>query len=251
MKYLWRKKSLNLIIIFLVLITIACSKENRFDCFKSTGKKITIERSLMDFQSVVIYGNIDLSIRFADTYKIRLEGGENLLPLIKTEVQDTMLEIRNDNKCNWVRKLDERIYAELTVPDIDYLIARGSGDIKFLDTLTSDYFNLEVVDGSGYIKLLLNTKTSWIELLTGVADVEAIGKSGVNYVYVGGVGRVDARELDTYYSFVRNDNVNNIYIRVSKHLTATINYIGNTYYYGDPEETRFFINHSGKIIHLE
>ena len=90
-----------------ICITIAigysCSKENRWDCIKRTGKPAIETRTLPPFTKIYLKDNIDLFIKQGITEEVKIEAGSNLISLIKTEVDSGILHISNDNRCNWAR----------------------------------------------------------------------------------------------------------------------------------------------------
>ena len=66
--------------------------------------------------------NVNLYLRQANENKLVLESGTNLMAKIITEVNSNgVLEIRNENQCNWVRSYDKPINVYLEFKDLDSL----------------------------------------------------------------------------------------------------------------------------------
>ena len=73
------------------------------DCFKSTGKIVDEYRAVQQFNEIQVMNNINLFITYDTIQEIRVEAGKNLVNLIKTDVNNNRLIIKNNNKCNWIR----------------------------------------------------------------------------------------------------------------------------------------------------
>ncbi|MBU3927046.1 MAG: DUF2807 domain-containing protein, partial [Bacteroidetes bacterium] len=58
------------------------------------------------------------------------------------------------------------------------------------------------------------------------------------------------RDLYASLMYVNNKSANDVYVRASEVLGATIEGLGNIYYYGDPPEVGFIKQGSGELIHL-
>src|SRR5690242_20273176 len=87
----------------LCLLLFSCKKESLFDCFKSTGDIVTERRNIGTFTETIIYNNVNVIIVQDSLTYLEINAGENLLPLITTEIRNGKLIIENNNKCNWVR----------------------------------------------------------------------------------------------------------------------------------------------------
>ena len=72
------------------------------DCLKSTGDIIKEQRFVKDFTTLVVHDNIFVTLTQDTENSLEVEAGENLLSLIKTDVDGGTLTITNDNSCNWV-----------------------------------------------------------------------------------------------------------------------------------------------------
>jgi len=237
--------------IFLILIVFAlfsCKKEEQWDCFKGTGKVTSEVRNIESFESIILNDNINLFICQDTCYSCKVEAGENLLPKIKTEVNNNILEISNKNTFNWVRSFKTPINVFLTFPKLYYVEYNGSGNIECEDTLSLDSIRVDSWDGSGSIHMMVNTKISRFNLHTGPADLNVSGSSGVNYVYSAGNGKADLSGLYSGYIFITSKSTNETYVNVSKELEAWIDYVGNIYYKGNPYSVKKKYTGSGRLF---
>jgi hypothetical protein len=213
-----------------VIFIQACEKENMCDCFKGTGGTTTEIRNLSGFSKIELNNNVDLVVR--------------------PEVHDQTLEIRNKNKCNWVRSFKNKYTVEVSMPSFTYLYYSGSGTITTLDTIRENEFKMDGWTCSGSVNLLLHCGTSWLTIHTGTADLTASGISGVNYIYSAGAGPYNCTSLETGYTFITNQSTNDCYIYVTQELQAKLNLQGNIYYRGEPHKVEKELNGTGELIHV-
>ncbi len=245
MKFL--KVKYYLILIFTILF-FSCNKENRCDCFKGTGEITTEERVVTVFNKISLENNINLYITEDTVCSVKVEAGSHLLKSIKTEVTDSCLYLKNGNKCNWVRSYKDKINIYVKFIKIKGLMYKNaSGNVYTTDTIHANYFQLDNFNGSGTINLIFSAHTTWFNLHTGPADLNATGTSGVCYLYSAGNGKADIRNLKTNIMFLNNKSTNECYVNVKDELEVKIGYVGDVYYTGDPTIIKE-ITGSGKLI---
>jgi hypothetical protein len=243
---------LALSVIVLILGFNACQKAPVLDCFKSTGKIAQEQRAIGDFKTIVLKNNINLFLTQSDRNNLVVEGGSNLLPKIVTEIQDdTVLVIRNDNKCNWVRSYDKPLNVYLEFTELELLEYRSIGDVTSDDTLKLDSLTVDVKEGAGKIALIVKTPLVYCNLHYGTADIRLRGRADLSYVFGDSFGRIDNRELQVGQVYVTNKSANDMYLYASLKLGATIDNIGNIYYTGNPPEVGLQRNSSGNLIKLD
>ncbi len=243
------KKQILLCIFLLFLLS--CKKENMCDCIKSTGKIKFQERIVGDFSNIWLEDNINIILKPDTINKITIEAGENLLKLIHTEIKNNYLYITNENRCNWVRKFDIPINAYISLKKLDTISYWGSGNISCTDTLKNAIFQIDVHDGSGTVDLTINTYESRLKIHTGppTLNIDGITKSSIVYQF--GTGIINAKNLISEYTYLKNFGTNDCYIYVTKELEAKINDIGNVYYKGNPYSIKTEYTSTGKLIKIE
>lgn len=240
------------LVLFFILNVISCNKENAPDCIKSTGDIVRVEREIGYFHSIQLNDNINLLLNKSNKHKLVIEAGKNLLKKITFEITtDSVLVIRNENTCNWVRSYDKPINVYLDFVDLIDLDYRSIGDVTSLNTLTLDSLDIDVWEGAGTIKLDLDISLCRSSLHYGTADIKLSGVAGLCVVYSSGLGLIDNRNLNTGILYINNRSSNDVYIRASSTLGATIENIGNIYYYGNPHSVSLNRIGTGNLIDLE
>ncbi len=145
-----------ILILFAVLFLSSCKKENSCDCFKRTGTIVTVDREVSGFDKLFIEDNLNVYITQDSVFDVKIESGENLISLIKTEVTaDGTLFIRNKNRCNWTRSYDKPFNVYVTMPVLNFLTSDGTGNIKSLNAITTPYLEIQTKN-SGDVELVVN-----------------------------------------------------------------------------------------------
>ncbi|MBE0648986.1 MAG: DUF2807 domain-containing protein [Bacteroidales bacterium] len=230
-----------------LLAGTGCGKTG-VDCMTNSGEVILQERDVTPFDSIALYDYVNLFITQDSIYKIVVESGKNIIGGIETTVQNRNLEIRNRNGCNWVRSYDKPINVYISTPNLWKIYYNSSGNVTSLNTLKADSIKVEVWGGCGRIDLDLDVIVGFFYLQIGTADIQLSGTCGIVSMFTGDFGLLDAKNLNSSYSFVSNKSSNDCYIQVHDELKATIQSIGNIYYTGSPKKIETIINGEGKVI---
>ncbi len=245
-------KKLFVAIAIITTTLFSCKKSTPLDCFKSTGKITEEKRNTGTFNTVILNDNVNLHLTQGNENKITVKAGKNLIKKIVTEINnDTCLEISNLNSCNWTRNYKIPVDVYLTFKELADIEYHSTGNIDNTDTLTVDSLVLNVREGAGTINLVVDSKKIYSNIHRGTATIELSGKSLLLFVYSADFGLVDNRNLKAQHVYLRSETGNNIYVNAVQLIDATINGIGNVYYYGNPQSVSRNGTGSGKLIHLE
>lgn len=131
---------------FLVFGVLGCNKPDAPGWIKKAGKTTTITRFIGTFNAIETGEKFDL-ILMQDTNQAefaQITYGENLLPSIETKVENGTLFFRDNNKFNWVRKLDMRVKVLLNIHDINKLTVKDASSINCKDTLRIKRLNYNI-----------------------------------------------------------------------------------------------------------
>lgn len=247
-------KNLSYIILVIIIIITTlpgCDKFFLDDCARSSGKVIFESRESADISYISLTDNVNLILEQGSAHSIRVEAGENIIGNIITEIDGNNLYIRNENHCNWVRSYSKEINVYVTVSSLDSINYRGSGEIISLDTIRNDSIKVDVWEGSGTINMKIDVDKSRLNLHYGTVDMIFSGYSGLTYIYASSYGPFHCQDLETKYTLINNRGTNDCYVRASLKLFAEIEYVGNIYYYGDPEEVLSNITGTGQLIKMD
>ncbi len=243
------KQSLFFVFV-LVLLQYGCKKDSLHNCIEGTGSVTTETRNVKPFTQIELYNNVDLILHIDSSYGLTVTAGAHLVDGISTEVEDGILKLKNKNRCNWLRSFKNNFVVDVWVKSLNHItIYDASGNIDFADTLKQD-FRFDSWSSTGDYHLKLNCNTATLALHTGPADLYAEGHVGVNYVYSVGYGKMDLRNVDADDVYVKNGGTNDLYINANKIIGATLTYVGNIYYRGNPSQVNEVFSNKGRLIKI-
>lgn len=240
-----------LYVVLSMLLLKACTLDELGDCFKSTGSMVWEEREVEGVYILKLYDNIDLYLYPDTTESLRLYGGKNLLPGILVKQTDSVLILRNDNACNWVRDFSKPLEAHLHIKGLKELHYSGQGNIQTMQALDTDRLQMFVDYGNGDIDLEIHTQNLVLNFASGTSDLVLRGSAGYLGVYAGAYGRLDTRDMHGTHVYINHSSINDLFVQAEKVLDVELNEIGNIYYVGNPQVTILKQTGSGKVKPLQ
>lgn len=174
-----------------------------------SGKAKIEKRSVGDFKAVNISGAFEVEIVAQRERGVEIEGDDNLLPLVRTEVNDGVLDIFNEKSFSTKNAIRVRI----SVPQLDAVESSGASDIV-VSGVKSDDFSVST-SGAGKVKVSGQARTLALEL--------------------SGAGEVDAKELRSERVTVNSSGAADATVYASEDLTVSASGAGTVNYYGDPK----------------
>ena len=231
---------------FIVFLLFSCKKENLCDCFKGTGKDIREQRILPAFDKLYVEDRFEVYIKEDTAFLIQVEGGENLIPLVKTSVENNTLKITYNNKCNAVRSYKRRIKVYISAPRFSEITQNGVGNIYSIGALQTDSVYYHILNSGNIFIHIDNTYLAGG--LNGMGDFYGSGKTFKHICNVNGESWVDCRNLETEISDLYMKTSGSTYITVNQSLNVIIKQSGNVYYNGNPAQVIKQIDGTGKLI---
>jgi hypothetical protein len=241
-------KTLFLFVVFAPIIS-SCKKENMGDCFKSTGDIAIEYRTLAAFDTIQAHDNICVFLTADTFFEIKIEAGENLIPLIKTEVKDNKLIIKNDNTCNWVRSFTTPVNVHITMPSPGGLINEGTSPITSVNAI-KDRTLLIKMTSSGDMNLQLDIPHLLGNLSACEGNLNLSGSCDLFEVFFIGTSIIEASNLSVERAYIETSGTGDFHLNVSQEIGAKIDWIGNVYYKGTAVEAYAEYSSSGRIIKI-
>lgn len=243
-------RKLSLFLFIAVSLALgSCEKDGSAGMTFRTGDIVTVTRPVNgNFTGIYLNDNVNLVLTQAASFSIRVEGGENILGGIKTDISDNTLTISNTNRFNWMRTYNKQVTAYVSMPHLLILNYEATGTVSCTDTIREDSLSVTAKGGSGYINLIIRTGTSKLSITSGSADMNIRGKTGVNFIFSGGYGPFHCLDLESNFLFMRNASPNDCYVNVVNHFEYEITGLGNIYYRGNPPEISGSRTGGGQLI---
>lgn len=205
-------------------------------------------RDVRDFDEVIMRVSGKVLITQGNKNEVVLEGDEDLLDEIETEVRGGRLNIksRRDNWRWWNnRRTRGRLTVYITVKELKGAYISGSGDIISQNTLKTDDFTASIA-GSGDIELDLDAE--YVEAkISGSGNIELQGKSDKAKLSISGSGKYLAEKLMVGDYTVSMSGSGRGSINVEGDLDVRISGSGKIYYMGRPTSVNSSVSGSGSV----
>lgn len=176
---------------------------------KGSGAMKTETRDVSGFTAIDVSGAFEVEIVAQKDFSVEVEADDNLLELIKTEVDGDTLKIKTEKSIKSSGPLRIRISA----PNIESLDLSGASKVNIIN-LNNDSLSLDS-SGASKIKLEGTTKTF---------DVEMSGAS-----------KLDAENLKAENVSVDSSGASSAYVYVTNELKVDLSGATNVTYSGSPK----------------
>ena len=234
------KKSILLIAVLLGTISIQAQKR-----IKGNGNMTTITRTTSEYNGISCAGSFDYILVAGKEGNIKIEGEENLLEYIITEVKDGNLIVKTRNNINLGTSRNKTIKVTIPFKDIERVSLAGSGDLWNTDKISSTNIIVEL-SGSGDIKL--NIEASSIKAsLAGSGDLTLKGTTSELKVQVSGSGNFHGFELQSNNTDVSVAGSGDADVVSTGILKARVSGSGDIRYKGNPKTEDTKVAGSGSI----
>lgn len=211
---------------------------------RGNGNITTETRSVGNFDSVNVGGFFEVILVDGKEGKLTIEGEENILPYIITEVKRGKLKIKVKDNVN----IKTRRKLTVTVPfqSIEAISLGGSGNVISEKTIESDKVSFSI-GGSGNIKakVAANLVTTSIG---GSGNIRLKGEADRVKCSIAGSGNIKAYDLKANSLKVNVAGSGDIYVSVKEKIKANVVGSGNIYYKGNPKYVDTNALGSGDVI---
>jgi hypothetical protein len=241
------------LIVCLVIFALSCKKAEDRSCFKGIGDEKSLETMVGTFDTLRLFDDINYQLIPDTVFKVEVIGGENLIKHIEIGQANNSLTIENNNKCNFLRKFDEKVTVKIHVSDLNYIQYEGSEELKSTDTLYASELRLFVRDGAGDVDLtVVNGYTSAV-IAYGFGNFHISGQTLYAFLNCNTNSTCDATALSVALELnVNSSSQGDMYVNAqgTDYFVGVTNQKGNIFYKGIPDLTAFKNNHTGEIINL-
>lgn len=169
----------GIIILAVVMGMTSCMSACKSSTILS-GPTVSEDRHLNGFEEIEINGSPRVCYVQADSFSVRVEGPQEAVEDILTEVHDKTLAIRNRGKINLVNISygnDDELVVYVASPDLTGIRLNGSGDFEAKGRIDSDRMDV-TLRGSGDIEIK--------DIICDRCELQLIGSGDVS------IGNLDA-----------------------------------------------------------
>ena len=201
---------------------------------KGNGSMKTETRNSGDYVKIGCAGPMDFVLVSGNEGTITIEGEENLLEYIITEVKGGKLIIKVKNRVNLRTSLNKSIKVTVPFKDISGVSLAGSGDLWNEDTIKASSLNVSLA-GSGDINLDVEA-TSVEGSIAGSGDLKIRGNTNSLEAKVAGSGDFHGFDLQSNHTVVSVAGSGDAKVVSNKSLKARVAGSGDIVYKGNPEK---------------
>jgi Putative auto-transporter adhesin, head GIN domain len=216
--------------------TIAAAETIPQDCAVEDATRQT--RALPSFSRIEIIGVAEVVLRQGKTEGATVEASSDLLPRIRTEVEDRTLFIDLSQErrwSDWTHLFAPQRTPRVTVDFVRLDQVEAGGAIKLsADGLRADELRLDF-SGASTIRIR-NLQASKLSLEgSGATKVELSGKVGTQAVELSGAGSYAAFDLESDRARVEVSGAGKAYVNAKTALSVEISGAGLVEYMGNPK----------------
>jgi hypothetical protein len=197
---------------------------------RGEGDTVSQTRPVAAFDAVRAGGEFDIYLSQGPSQDIRLEGQENILAELSTQVRNNQLEIKYNRNRVKVRQ-PVRVY--LTTPALRKVSLSGDNTLKGLTPWQVDELVLQA-SGSGDIDMTVTGARNLESSTSGSGRITLSGDAGRYEMDISGSGKIRAFGLTTSTADVEVSGSGNCELTVTGQLKTRISGSGKVRYKGSP-----------------
>lgn len=190
-----------------------------------SGVRKTEKRDLPAFKSIETNGAFAIRVTCQQAAGFEIEGDDNLLPLVTTEVRNGVLRIFSDGSYTATQAISVR----MTLPDLEAISSTGAADIQ-VTSVKNDQLTI-----------------SW----QGAGRIEAAGESKFVHISSTGAGKIDTGKLRAERAKVSVTGAAHVDVYASQQLDVTVSGVGQVAYGGNPPVVNKSVTGLGSISKKE
>ncbi|TYP98776.1 putative autotransporter adhesin-like protein [Tenacibaculum adriaticum] len=198
---------------------------------KGNGKVITKTRSVDNFDEVSVGGSFDVNLIDGKEGKITIEGEENIIPYIITEVRGGTLKIKFKDNTNI--RTTKRLTVTVPFEEIEGVSLGGSGNINVEKRIKANDVSFSI-GGSGNITAEVDA-SSVKSSIGGSGNIKLKGNTGDFKCSIAGSGSVKAYDLYADNLKANIAGSGSVQTSVKTKIDANVVGSGSVYYKGKPK----------------
>lgn len=214
---------------------------------RGSGNVVTESRDVQEFRAVEVDYPAQVLITQGDQRSVKIEGEDNLLPGLRTEVRSGTLDIFYKTENGKHVNPTKLVKITIVVPDLTDVELRSAGELT-IESLETDSLDVSLT-GAGNVKLNNIVVQRLAMNLSGAGSTTASGKADDLDLNISGFGDFKGGELHNQTALVSISGAGSATLWVDEHLTADLSGAGSVSYYGTADVNQH-INGVGSVRNL-
>lgn len=196
-------------LISITLIMICFAAHLNAQSIKGSGNVEKQKRNVSSFNAIELNGVFNVFLLQGETEALTIEADDNLLPIIKSSVDNNKLIVKTKKHLNIKKSTKMNVF--ITFKDINSLGFYGVGDLSCDAPIKLKSLNIDN---------------------NGVGNLNLVGSCSNVTIKNSGVGNINTSKFTAKIMDVTNSGVGNVDIYVTEELKLKNLGIGNIYYEG-------------------
>ena len=199
-----------------------------FSCISGSGNNVVEEKNIATFSGIKLKIPADVYITEGSEQFVEIEGQQNVIDEIETDVKNGIWEIEYDDCV----KNSAKVKIRITIPTIEMLHVSGSGSIYGENVITGGDIDL-MVSGSGDMDLAVDVDDIEAKI-SGSGEIDLEGTGDEMEMKISGSGDLRAFDLIMNRIDLRVSGSGDAEVHVLDFLKVKINGSGDVFYKGFP-----------------
>ena len=195
------------ILLLIVLLSLAQGCHRTHDEIPGSGKLRKESRTIGNFTSISTEGAFEIEVVCQKPASLEIEGDDNILPLVSTEVSNNVLHIKNIRGYSVLQPIVVRI----SVQDLQGVTSSGAGTIS-VSGLKNERFEIDA---------------------NGAPTIKASGETKALTIDANGAGKIDTHRLRATIVEVDSKGVSTVEVYAAEQLDATVSGPSHVFYRGN------------------
>jgi len=204
----------------LVLLSLVAGCHGLLNRVSGSGNRQKQKRNVASFNSISYNGAFDVDILCQQPISLEIEGDDNILPLIGTEVSNNVLHIKSLRNYS----VSEPIKLRISVPNLEGIAVNGAGKIE-VSGMKNEKFE---IDANGAPTIRVSGETKLIDIDTN------------------GAGKIDTHKLRASKAVVDSKGVSKVDVQAMDQLDVTVSGPSHVTYEGNPVVNKT-VNGTGSV----
>ena len=192
-------------------------------------------RELPNNTIINIFDDADVILIQDSLNYIEVESYSNLVSFIETNSIDTAIEIRNLNRCNFIRDKNIENIVTIHYSSVETLNLYGTGKVIFMGEIIQEKLEINSYDARSEFTLNISCQQLECSFIEGSVNANISGSSDSTYLYQSKHSIVNASNLTNSYLQFSNKSTGDAHAGPTDILAVELLDVGNIYYAGNPD----------------
>ncbi len=235
----------NKTILWVSILVLSCFFSANAQRIKGSGNVVTTERKTNDYEGISVSGLFEVVLVEGSEGFLELQGEDNILAYITTEVKNKTLIIRSKKGVNLLLSKNQKVLITVPVEHINHIRLSGVGTFKSHKTLQSERFKITL---SGARSLTVPIQSKYISLNSSGASIAYLeGETELLDIQLSGATSLSAFDLESQTVSVDASGASNAKVNALQSLTIRASGASSITYKGDPEKIQTKTHSAGSV----